>query len=115
MNMGKRSALLKATKNSGSIRTFPPAATIKCDGIGVFRSQTARDVGCLLDLNPSIASWRCMSVSLDVSGGVHIPDFEVFHEDGGVVLIDAPDRMSSVAVRCRSPLATESGNGIINK
>ncbi|MFT4161864.1 hypothetical protein [Shinella sp.] len=98
MNMGKRSALLKAAENSGSIRTFPPAATIKCDGIGVFRSQTARDVACLLDLNPSIASWRCMSVSLDVSGGVHIPDFEVFHEDGGVVLIDAPDRMSSVDV-----------------
>lgn len=106
MDMGKQAALLRAAKNSGSLRIFPPTATVKCEGIGIYRSQAARDVACLLDLNPSIASWQCMSVSLDVSGDVHISDFETFHEDGRVVLIDAPDRSHLVA-----PAAIEAEAG----
>ncbi|MCW8057504.1 hypothetical protein [Agrobacterium tumefaciens] len=93
MGIAQRAKSLRASRNSASIRTFSPAATIKCDGPAVFRSQAARDAACLFDVNPSILSWHCMPLSLDCGRGVHVPDFGILDGDGGRLLIDAPDRM----------------------
>lgn len=92
MGIVQRAKVLRANRNSASIRTFSPAATIKCGGAAVFRSQAARDAACLLDVNPSVILWQCMPVSLDCEGTVHVPDFGVVNNDGGRMLIDAPDR-----------------------
>lgn len=93
MGIAQRAKSLRASRHSASIRTLYPMATVKCDGPPVFRSQAARDAACLFDVNPSITSWRCMPLSLDYDGGVHVPDFGIVDDDGGRLLIDAPDRV----------------------
>lgn len=96
MGIAERAKSLRTNRNSASIRTFSPTATIKCDGMTIFRSQSARDAACLFDVNPSIASWHCMPLTLDYGGGVHVPDFGVTDCDGGRLLIDASDRVMPV-------------------
>ncbi len=93
MGIAQRAKSPRTSRNSASIGTFSPVATIKCDGPVMFRSQAARDAACLLDVNPSIIFWRCMPVSLDCGRAVHVPDFGVVNNDGGRMLIDAPDRV----------------------
>ena len=105
MGIAKQAAMLRAARNSALIRTFPPTGTVKCDGARLFRSQAARDVGCLLDVNESVVSWRCMPMPFGAGGIVHVPDFEVHNEDGGILYLDAPDRGTSVDVTL---LATEA-------
>ncbi|MDE3783407.1 hypothetical protein I7G00_04955 [Sinorhizobium meliloti] len=90
MGTGRQSASIQAAVNSTSIRIFYPSATMRCEGGKLFRSQAARDVGCLLDVDPSVVSWRCMPPSLAQLD--HSPDFEVVHDDARVVLLDAHDR-----------------------
>lgn len=60
MGIAKQAAMLRAARNSASIRSYHPAGTVKCEGVRLFRSQPARDVGCILDVNPSVTAWRCM-------------------------------------------------------
>lgn len=96
MGIAQRAKTLRASRNSASIRTFNPVATVKCDGSPVFRSQAARDAACIFDVNPSITSWSCMPLALDYGGGSHVPDFVVLDEDGGRLLVDASDRVMPV-------------------
>ncbi|GEO87522.1 MULTISPECIES: hypothetical protein [Alphaproteobacteria] len=98
MGIAKQAAMLRAARNSASIRSYHPAGTVKCDGVRLFRSQAARDVGCLLDVNPSVASWRCMPMPFGAGGIAHVPDFQVFDEEGGILYLDAPDRIVSADV-----------------
>lgn len=79
-----------AAKNTGSARSFYPSSTMRCEGSRVFRSQAARDVGCLLDLDPSVVLWRCAPTKFAELD--HSADFEVVYDDGATVLIDAHDR-----------------------
>ncbi len=51
MGIAKQAAMLRAARNSASIRSYHPAGTVKCDGVRLFRSQAARDVACILDVN----------------------------------------------------------------
>ena len=96
MCIAQQAKSLRSSRQSASVRTFNPTATIKCDGPAVFRSQTARDAACLFDVNPSVTSWHCMPMSLDYGDGVHVPDFGVLNEDGGRLLVDASDRIMPV-------------------
>ena len=96
MGIAKQAASLRAARTTASIRPYSPAGTVKCDGARLYRSQSARDVGCLLDVNASVTSWLCMPQPFDVDGAVHLPDFQVFAEDDGVLFLDAPDRSRSV-------------------
>lgn len=66
------------------------------DGVRLFRWQAARDVGCILDVNPSATAWRCMPSPFGVDGITYVPDFQVFDEDGATLRLDAPDRVISV-------------------
>lgn len=51
------------------------------DGVRPFRWLAARDVGCILDVNPSVTAWRCMPSPFGVDGITYVPDFQVFDED----------------------------------
>ncbi|MCS4243139.1 hypothetical protein M2418_002670 [Rhizobium sp. BIGb0125] len=97
MGIAESAKSLRTNRNTAAIRTFSPTATIKCDGLAIFRSQPARDAACLFDVNPSVVSWHCMPLSLDCGGVVHVPDFGVVDSDGGRLLIDASDRVMPVA------------------
>ncbi|WP_174020581.1 hypothetical protein G6L89_009265 [Agrobacterium fabrum] len=93
MGIAQRARSVRASRQSASIRTFAPAATIKCEGPSIFRSQVARDTACLLDVNPAVVSWHCMPVSLDCGTVAHVPDFGILNYDGGRMLVDSPDRV----------------------
>lgn len=96
MGTGRQSASIQTAVNSTSFRVFYPLATVRCDGGKVFRSQAARDVGCLLDLDPSVVSWRCMpSSALELD---HVPDFEVIHDDAQIAFVDAHDQELSADI-----------------
>lgn len=94
MGTGRQSASIQTAVSSTSIRIFYPSATMRCEGGKVFRSQAARDVGCLLDVEPSVVSWRCMpSSALELD---HVPDFEVIHDNARIAFVDAHDHEPSV-------------------
>lgn len=38
-----------------------PSATLKCLGRTLYRSQEASDYACLLELDPDVISWRCIT------------------------------------------------------
>ena len=71
---------------------FYPIATIKCEGAGVFRSQVARDVACLLDIDTSVSSWRCQPINNGEHSHHGSPDFRIVFHDGSHRYLDAPDR-----------------------
>lgn len=75
-------------------RRFLPFSTVRCDGRPTFRTQLARDLGVLLDLDDEIAAWRCLPAAVefhDSDGEIlsHAPDFLVLNEDGSTILMDA--------------------------
>ncbi len=66
-------------------------ACIKNESAAAFRSQTARDVGCILDVDRNVARWRCNPLAGDFEHRAAGPDFLVTFMDGSRCYIDAPD------------------------
>ena len=81
-------------------RSFHPFATVKSVGQTRFRSQAMRDAACLFDVDPAVASWRCMP---DL-GGVEA-DFLLEFVDGRRRLVNVDDR----ALTSPDALATQAG------
>ncbi|MFN3320123.1 MAG: hypothetical protein ACK43M_15355 [Allorhizobium sp.] len=73
-------------------KSFFPRGTVKCHGTAEFRSQVARDVACLFDLDSEVHYWTCNAPSLLISDEPYICDFVVMDSFGVETLIDAPDR-----------------------
>lgn len=42
-------------------KIFYPQNTVRCSGPPLFRSQLARDIACLLDVDQDVISWSCLS------------------------------------------------------
>lgn len=82
------SSLLTRIRNGASALSFAPRGAVRCVGLPMFRTQAARDVGCLLDLDPTVLSWTCLPLVLSRRNRKHIPDFSVTRATGGA-LIDA--------------------------
>ncbi|CAN7298223.1 hypothetical protein [Neorhizobium sp. LjRoot104] len=74
------------TVSQGQI--FYPSATIRCDGPVIFRSQFARDVACLLDVDDVVTEWRCQSLAFVNGCDTYRPDL-VARVDDHLVVIDA--------------------------
>jgi len=71
--------------------SFPPKATIKCDGIPAFRNRAARDLACLLDVDDEVESWTCLPLELRHGNLTHSPDVLVTSVSGASILMDAVD------------------------
>lgn len=67
---------------------FHPRGTVRCIGAPLFKNQAARDLGCLLDLDPAVVEWSCLPIVLHRRGRSHVPDFRVVREQG-TFLVDA--------------------------
>lgn len=50
------SDLLANIRESASALTFNPSGSVHCRGVPLFRSQAARDLGCLLDVDLDVTS-----------------------------------------------------------
>lgn len=72
-------------------RSFFPLATLKCVGRPLFRSQEARDYACLLDLDPTVVSWRSVTRPITNDSGArkprkHFVDFVVVTESEALLV-----------------------------
>lgn len=78
--------------------SHPPKATVYCHGTPMFRSRAARDLGCLLDVDPDVQAWECQPLELQVGNRHHAPDFLVTYIGGIQWLLDACDGQGDRAV-----------------
>lgn len=74
--------LLADARLKASTHAFPPSQVLKCRGEALFRSQRARNLACLFDLDPNVHAWTCLPVLLRLGDGYHIVDFAVQRQDG---------------------------------
>ncbi|WP_245496997.1 hypothetical protein [Rhizobium ruizarguesonis] len=86
---------LYAAYAEASRKHFYPVATVRCSGTPMFRSQLARDLGCLLDVDRNVVAWLCLPRQVDADIGLHIFDFLVDYDDGTSVYLDAVDQEGS--------------------
>ncbi|PSH65297.1 hypothetical protein [Phyllobacterium sophorae] len=90
----------QSVRNAASLNSFLPKETVKCRGDAVFRTQAARDLACLLDIDPDVDTWQCLPLVLGNGGDWHIPDF-VVDRRGTRILADSgtgPDWACQAAV-----------------
>ncbi|MBO9126927.1 hypothetical protein J5283_24730 [Rhizobium sp. 16-488-2a] len=80
-------ALYAAYKHASS-QKFYPLGTVRCTGDHMFRSQLARDLGCLLDVDDQVVAWLCLPVQFSTIDGIHVPDFMVDYENGKRFFLD---------------------------
>lgn len=88
------SKVLQGAQDEAVALFFPPKNTVRCVGRPMFRTHVARDVGCLLDLDPTVVSWTCLPLVLSCRNRHHIPDFSVTRPEG-VSLVDALPRLGT--------------------
>lgn len=81
---------LEAARTGAATPTFYPRGTVRCAGTPLFRRQLARDLGCLLDVDPDVNEWSCLPLVLRNDGRSHVPDFMVSGGQGAW-LIDAAE------------------------
>lgn len=73
---------------------FRPYGTIRCSNPSYFRSQLARDLGCLLDVDDAVVAWCCRpygldDILLDIGWEGPPPDFMATYADGRDVYLHA--------------------------
>ena len=73
---------------------FAPAQTVRCGGTPRFRTQSVRDLGCLLDVDPGVLSWTCGAMPLFDGDRTFVPDFEVTRETTVELVAVTEDRGS---------------------
>lgn len=95
---------LEAARSEAALCTFHPRGTFRCVGSPAFRSQQARDLACLLDLDPSVREWSCLPLTLRSAGAAHVPDFVVIRGQGAFLV----DAVESVGVPMAGWLEAEA-------
>lgn len=100
-------SVVEAAKSRASIQVYRPLTTLKCEGHRYFRSQAARDLACLLDVNAAVTSWTCMPGAIVTPSGLHVPDFGVFNASGKACFFDASDRSDLVDAQSLAAAARE--------
>ena len=81
-------------RRASSARRFGPVGTVFCIGRPVFRSQIARDLALLLDLDPAVTAWSCLPAVVELASADgeivnHVPDFRVVGSEGRESFLDA--------------------------
>jgi hypothetical protein len=77
----------------------------------MFRTSVARDVGCLLDLDPFVISWTCLPLVLSRRNRRHVPDFAVTRATGTLVVDAIPASGQAVPPQWASDAAERLGYG----
>lgn len=92
---------LDAVYRRASERRFFPKATVRCPDDPVFRTQLARDLACLLDVNDEVGAWSPICFGIFIDGHLHVTDFMVDYLDGRREFLDAVELAGD-------PLVTET-------
>ncbi len=83
--------VLDAAYREASKNSFYPLHSVRSPGPPVFRSQLARDLGCLLDVDETVTAWSCLAFGVHLNDRVHVVDFMVDHVDGTREFLDATE------------------------
>jgi hypothetical protein len=81
--------VLDAAYREASKNVFYPLHSVRSPGPPAFRSQLARDLGCLLDVDETVVAWSCLAFGVHLEHGVHVVDFMVDRIDGTREFLDA--------------------------
>lgn len=92
---------LDAVFRQASARQFFPKATVRCPDDPVFRTQLARDLACLLDVDDEVGAWSPLCFGVFIEGCLHVTDFMVDYMDGRREFLDAVELRGD-------PLVTET-------
>ncbi len=91
----------------------PPASsgrlTVKGPSRPVFRSRQAADLSCLLDLDPQVLSWSCITPPTTKCERDYIPDFLTEDVDRVRWIIDAPGKKLPSDIQTMSENAAKQG------
>lgn len=82
-------AALYAAYEEASTKLYYPRGTVRCSADAMFRSRPARDLACLLDVDPDVVAWLCLPLEFETGLGPHVPDFLVDYHDGTRFFLDA--------------------------
>jgi hypothetical protein len=82
-------AALYAAYEVASTKLYYPRGTVRCSADPMFRTRFARDLGCLLDVDPDVVAWLCLPTEFQTAFGPHVPDFLVHYEGGVRIYMDA--------------------------
>lgn len=88
-------AALYAAYTEASKRKFYPRNTVRCSGDPMFRTQLARNLGCVLDVDRHVVAWLCLPAELKAEIGPHVPDVMVDYDDGRRVFMDTVEQEGS--------------------
>jgi len=80
---------LYAAYEEASAKLYYPRGTVRCSADPLFRSRSARDLGCILDVDPNVVAWLCLPTEFKTELGPHVPDYLVDYDDGTRILLDA--------------------------
>ncbi|MFK0209193.1 hypothetical protein [Agrobacterium sp. NPDC090283] len=99
------SAALYAAYAQASSKLFYPRGTVRCSADPMFRSRSARDLGCILDVDPNVVAWLCLPFEFETEAGPHVPDYLVDYEDGTRILLDAVEEKELPEIKEGAALA----------
>lgn len=91
--MASQDHIQQAAREGGRAPQFPSSRpSVKGPAFATHRSKVARDLACILDVNPGVVIWSCSPPPLVTGRGEHVPDFRMQDTQGIWWLLDAPDR-----------------------
>ncbi|WP_051559028.1 hypothetical protein [Allorhizobium undicola] len=105
-------AALNAAYEQASKQIFYPRSTVRCSADPMFRSRLARDLGCILDVDPNVIAWLCLPLQFDTELGPHVPDFFVEYEGGLKFCLDAVEKLELPKIREGAALAGHRYRGV---
>jgi hypothetical protein len=105
----KKSPRLAVDELQASTFHFEKLPALKYVGNPLYRSRYARDLACMLDLDPDVASWTAPAPIMRIGLLGHVADFRVIDHDGAVRLLDACDRVPAAEVLAIEAMAVEQG------
>lgn len=105
-------AALNAAYEQASKQIFYPRSTVRCSADPMFRSRLARDLGCILDVDPNVIAWLCLPLQFDTELGPHVPDFFVEYEGGLKFCLDAVEEQERPEIREGAALAGHRYRGV---
>ncbi|MCL6652154.1 hypothetical protein A6R70_07625 [Agrobacterium rubi] len=104
-----------AAFDEASSKLFYPKGTVRCSGDPMFRSRSARDLGCILDVDPTVVAWLCLPLEFETELGPYVPDFLVKYEHGKPCLLDAVEDEENPAIKEGAALAGHQYRGLPRK
>ncbi|MFD1330366.1 hypothetical protein [Mycoplana ramosa] len=109
MRVSRQTEILDVATAAQARSSLFPRATVKSDGPVTFRSQVARDIACLFDVDPEVETWTCDPPFLSVGPEFHVCDFLVCHVSGQRLLVDGFDRTETPDPVVLEAAAAEAG------